>query len=251
MLCEFLVSKAMQSRTGYAHPGCEWSVFLVCHQMAVNTVFFWLSQTKLAICFHCPVYRWISPLTTVKPEQYTICTFWLSFGQILTIYCQWIKVSSARNYLVVEKLLNSIIFLMLRGYHANTFPAGRMALSPKIIHLSPPFHNKREIEYRWGISRTLEENVCSRAITLYCVRLWSLKSDFRHNCPICDTIDPFWLIMSDFRRWWPILESSVWIFPFRSNTQTLLGKYYASKVRLKFATDARNTNKTCILTIRE
>lgn len=110
MLCEFLVSKAMQSRTGYAHPGCEWSVFLVCHQMAVNTVFFWLSQTKLAICFHCPVYRWISPLTTVKPEQYTICIFWLSFGQILTIYCQWIKVSSARNYLVVEKLLNSIIF---------------------------------------------------------------------------------------------------------------------------------------------
>lgn len=140
---------------------------------------------------------------------------------------------------------------MLRGYHANTFPAGRMALSPKIIHLSPPFHNKREIEYRWGISRTLEENVCSRAITLYCVRFWSLKSDFRHNCPICDTIDPFWLIMSDFRRWWPILESSVWIFPFRSNTHTLLGKYYASKVRLKFATDARNTNKTCILTIRE
>lgn len=140
---------------------------------------------------------------------------------------------------------------MLRGYHANTFPAGLMALSPKIIHLSPPFHNKREIEYRWGISRTLEENVCSRAITLYCVRFWSLKSDFRHNCSICDTIDPFWLIMSDFRRWWPILESSIWIFPFRSNTQTLLGKYYASKVRLKFATDARNTNKTCILTIRE
>lgn len=187
------------------------------------------------------MYRWISPLTTVKPEQYTLCTFWLSFGQILTIYCQWIKVSSARNYLVVEKLLNSIIF-------SNAQRISREYIS---CRKSPPFHNKREIEYRWGISRTLEENVCSRAITLYCVRFWSLKSDFRHNCPICDTIDPFWLIMSDFRRWWPILESSVWIFPFRSNTQTLLGKYHASKVRLKFATDARNTNKTCILTIRE
>lgn len=51
MLCEFLVSKAMQSRTGYAHPGCEWSVFLVCHQMTVNTVFFLAISNKACDMF--------------------------------------------------------------------------------------------------------------------------------------------------------------------------------------------------------
>lgn len=151
----------------------------------------------------------------------------------------------------MEKLLNSIIFSKAQRISREYISCRANGVVTKDHPFIPSFHNKREIEYWWGISRTLEENVCSRAITLYCVRFWSLKSDFRHNCPVCDAIDPFWLIMSDFRRWWPILESSVWIFPFRSNTRTLLGKYYASKVRLKFATDARNTNKTCILTIRE